>query len=479
MSARHFVAQVAARDPVSMDEFGLRAPFGWQVAGLNLGRSELALSWPDISLEGETLQLRIAVLDTREPLTRVEARAANSSHIAGEFEIRWAAHFQIYEVSIDAEIAREGVVLRVIEGEKPLWILTGGNAKTPLPAALAPHLLPPDSTDKRAEFLARLGSLASVQCFGWMEGCVLDGLSDLSATHPNLQPALHAHLNAYFSPDGGPFYESYAHWPDGTRAFGAPADERIYGIEATLPFAALCREFPDHPALQIALDFWDGSADLQGVIQDGDHTSSEGAYTVGYPLAVLAKSRRDEALARRALLQITARHERLFDGENFYRTRQPNGAGGFEFGNRNWARGVAWQLLGAARTLGELEGWIDVFAARAQFVELAQWALQFQLPDGLWSVFLDETELLPDTSGSAAIATAFALGARRGWLEPEFLEAAQLTNRALDAYLTPDGFLRGASASNKGGEELQRAPYRPIYQMGMGLMAQLIAALAE
>ena len=139
------------------------------------------------------------------------------------------------------------------------------------------------------------------------------------------------------------------------------------------------------------------------------------------------------------------------------------------------SRGNCW----APRALGELEGWIDVFAARAQFVDLSQWALQFQLPDGLWSVFLDETELLPDTSGSAAIATAFALGARRGWLEPEFLEAAQLTNRALDAYLTPDGFLRGASASNKGGEELQRAPYRPIYQMGMGLMAQLIAALAE
>ena len=189
MSARHFVAQVAARDPVSMDEFGLRAPFGWQVAGLNLGRSELALSWPDVSLEGETLQLRIAVLDTREPLYRVEVRAANSSHVAGEFEIRWAAHFQIYEISIDADTAREGVVLRVVEGEKPLWILTGGNAKTPLPAALAPHLLPPDSTDKRAEFLARLGLLASVQCFGWMEGCVLDGLSDLAATHPGVTRA--------------------------------------------------------------------------------------------------------------------------------------------------------------------------------------------------------------------------------------------------------------------------------------------------
>ncbi|WP_437206165.1 hypothetical protein [Planctomicrobium sp. SH664] len=44
--------------------------------------------------------------------------------------------------------------------------------------------------------------------------------------------------------------------------------------------------------------------------------------------------------------------------------------------------------------------------------------------------------------------------------------------------LTPDGFLQGASQSNKGGEDLQRSEYRVIYQMGMGLMAQLLAATA-
>ena len=39
------------------------------------------------------------------------------------------------------------------------------------------------------------------------------------------------------------------------------------------------------------------------------------------------------------------------------------------------------------------------------------------------------------------------------------------------------GFLDGAAPSNKGGLELQRSDYRGIFQMGMGLMAQLIAAL--
>lgn len=478
--AHHQVAQIETRQTVAMSDYGFRAPFGWQVAGLWPLASELRLVWPDVAASSGNAILRIAVLDTREPLYRVEVRLAQSGRVVGEFEIRWAAHFQVYESEINvsaAELAREGVVLRVIEGDKPLWVLVGGGPQTALPAALAPHLLWAGDTDKRAEFFARLGSLASVQCFGWMEGCVLDGLEDLAAlpAHSSLDAALHNHLNLFFTPDGGPFYEAFAQWPDGARGFGDPADERIYGIEATLPFAALCRAFPDHPALQVALDFW--LRHDEPAIIDGNSLTSEGAYTVGYPMAALAKSRGDEALARRALLQITLRHQGLFDGVRFARTSRPDDNGGFIFGNLNWARGVAWQLLGAARTLCELEGWLDVATSRAQFVELASWAREFQLPNGLWSVFLDEPELLPDTSGSAAIAAAFAIGARRGWLPDEFREAARRTDAALDAFLTPDGFLRGASASNKGGEELQRAPYRPIYQMGMGLMAQLIAAL--
>lgn len=43
--------------------------------------------------------------------------------------------------------------------------------------------------------------------------------------------------------------------------------------------------------------------------------------------------------------------------------------------------------------------------------------------------------------------------------------------------LTPHGFLGGVAQANKGGEELQRGSYRVIYQMGMGLLAQLIASL--
>ncbi|HID22692.1 MAG TPA: hypothetical protein EYP14_09870 [Planctomycetaceae bacterium] len=49
----------------------------------------------------------------------------------------------------------------------------------------------------------------------------------------------------------------------------------------------------------------------------------------------------------------------------------------------------------------------------------------------------------------------------------------------MEKHLTSDGLLGGASQSNKGGESLQRSDYRRVYQMAMGLQAQLIAALSH
>ena len=100
-----------------------------------------------------------------------------------------------------------------------------------------------------------------------------------------------------------------------------------------------------------------------------------------------------------------------------------------------------------------------------------------QRADGLWSVFVDQPGLTPDTAGSAGIAAALAIGANEGWLAPSAKIAAAKTLAGLKPHLTPDGFLGGVSQANKVGEGLQRGTYRVIYQMSMGLMAQLIAAL--
>ena len=56
-------------------------------------------------------------------------------------------------------------------------------------------------------------------------------------------------------------------------------------------------------------------------------------------------------------------------------------------------------------------------------------------------------------------------------------DAVKKTLDTLWTCLTPDGLLTGVAQSNRGGEKLQRGSYRVLSQMGMGLMAQLDAAV--
>jgi len=337
-----------------------------------------------------------------------------------------------------------------------------------MPAALQPHLLVPGTADAMTEYFVRMDSLACVQSFSWQGGCVLDGLLDLSAVpaHAALQEAARRQL-ARFVIDGKLIYENHV---------SAPSDGRMYGIEGTLLFAALAKLEPQSPLLEIALGSWAKKLDAENAILDGQHTSSEGAYTVGYPLAIIARLRKDDALEKLALTQLRVRQARLFDGKMFWRTSEPH-EGVVQKGNRAWARGIAWQMLGFARTLRELKHRTDLADCIASFQQLAAWVLPFQRADGLWSVFVDQPLLTPDTSGSAGIAAALSIGAQQGWLDASAKAAAAKTLAGLQPHLTPDGFLGGIAQANKGGEGLQPGTYRVIYQMGMGLLAQLIAAL--
>lgn len=253
-----------------------------------------------------------------------------------------------------------------------------------------------------------------------------------------------------------------------------PADAKA----TALPFAALAKLDPQSPLLDYAVTSLLKRKDAEGCIQDGQHTSSEGAYTVGYPLAVIAAQRKDDALEQVALDQLSVRQARLFDGRSFWRTSETKD-GAVKKGNRAWARGFAWQFLGYARTLREIKHRSDLAPHIAAFQQLAAWVLPHQRPDGLWSVILDKPELTPDTSGSAGIAAALAIGAQQGWLDGAAKFAAAKTLTGLKRHLTADGMLGGVSQANKSTEDLQRGTYRVIYQMGMGLMAQLIAALEK
>lgn len=462
--ARHLPGKVKSAGDVPIPA-GKRAPFGWKTVGIS-ANTPLLLEWPELQADCGATRFRLTVgLDARDEKL-VEAYLPKSSRVVGTFDVRFASLLQPYEITLKPEdiaaIAHEGVGLRLTKGTD-LRVFTGGND---VPDALLPHLLVPGQVDVMEEYFARLRSLASIQMFGWMEGCVMDGLLDLSAlpAHAAMRKSAEAHLAKFFI-DGKLIYEN---------PVSVPADGRVSGIEEALPFAALAKVDPKHPAIDIAVKFFNGRKGDDGLIIDGKTTTSEGAYTIGYPLAVIGKARQDEGLIQLALAQLRIRQSRLFDGKDFWRTSSADG----KKGNHNWARGIAWQLVGLARTLRELKDRKDIADIIAGFKQLADWARTLQREDGLWSVFAQDRSLTPDTAGSAGIGAALAIGVQQGWLGNESRQSAARCLEGLKKHLTPDGFLGGVSQSNKGGEGLQRGNYRVVFQMGMGLMAQLHAALA-
>jgi hypothetical protein len=460
---RHLPAEILA--PPSQPE-GKRVPFGWRALAITV--EPTLLRWPALPADVRPTRLRLTVAIDLKGERYVEASLAGSGRVLGIFDVRNAAVLQPCEIPLladdAADLCREGVALRLIDGNAPLWVLLDGAG---IDDAHRPHLLVPGSADALSEFHVRFTSLASVQQFGWMEGCVLDGLLDLSDLpgRTDARAVAQRHLDLFIRGDRL-VYEG----PE-----NVPADGAIYGIEGTLPFAALARLQPAHPLLELPLAWWRKESDHEGAVIDWISTTSEGSYTVGYPLALIARQRRDEALERMALTQVRLRQARLFVDGAFWRLSRSDGTRA----NRNWARGLAWHLLGAVRTLGVLHHRTDSRELIADLARLAEWSQSFQRRDGLWSVFIDEPGLTHDTAGSAGIAAALAIGANQGLFPAGARDAARRALPGLVANLTADGFLGGVSPSNKGGEELQRSSYRILYPMGMGLVAQLIAALAR
>jgi unsaturated rhamnogalacturonyl hydrolase len=446
---------------------GKRPPCGWRAVGISpTDISPVVLRWSDLPDRTVATHLRVTIAIDLKGERMVEAVLASSGRQLGRFDVRNASVLQPCEIPLPPDdlpaIRREGIALRVAAGDGPLWILAGGQDLDPVHA---PHLLVPGTLHPLAEFHARIASLGSLQPFGWMGGCVLDGLLDLGE-RPDGKAALAAaqrQLGMFIRGDHL-IYEGPA---------SDPCDDRIDTIEGTLPFAALARLHPGHALLDLAVQWWQREPDADGAVIDWISTTSEGSYTVAYPMALIARQRNDEALERMAATQIRLRQQRLVASDGFWRLSRSNGTRA----NREWARGIAWHLLGGMRTLAVLHDRPSGDGLAQGLVELAARMQGMQRADGLWSVFVDEPALVQDTAGSAGIAAALALGARLGLLPVSARESARRCLAGLVCHLTADGLLGGVSASNKGGEDLQRGAYRVIYPMGMGLMGQLIAAI--
>ncbi len=425
------------------------------------------LYWSAASSDVESrLRLMIA-LDVREEVL-IEVIALQTEKVIGTLDIRYAYVCQPFEMLLNPEQTAsallDGVGLRMVQGTKALWFF---NAVVPETTLFRPHLLTRAGGAPLQHFYQRLTSLDSIQPFSWMEGCVLDGLLDLShsnATSANAQLSLKAHLEQFIDSKKRLFYED----PQ-----SRPVDDRIYGIEGTLPFAAIAETWPNHRLIEQVVSFWRMRITENGAIVDGGTLSAEGSYTIAYPLALIAQQKNDPELLDLALRQLILRRDYLVHENGLYLRYHQDGTRSF----RNWARGCAWYMLGLARTLIWLGKDSVTAELRAEFERVAAWIKAYARSDGLWSCFVDEHEVAVDTSGSAGIAAALALGAKNGLLDESYRVLAAQTFESLQTYLTPDGLLTGVAQSNRGGEALQRSDYRVISQMGMGLMGQLAAAL--
>ncbi|WP_091181198.1 hypothetical protein [Paenibacillus catalpae] len=321
---------------------GQRVPFDWKAQPvLQDGVSMTELHWHSQELlETDHARLRITVaVDVREN-KRIEVIALRTKNVLGTLDIRYAHVFQIFELPLGLNEAllavREGVGLRMIEGEAPLWFFTDDPSMSSIEPVHLPHLMIGDAKEPLESFKDRFNSLASIQPFGWMEGCVLDGLLDSGFTSTARQ-----HLELFVK-NNELVYEDPR---------SRPSDGCFYGIESTLPIAILTKLAPAHPLVDLAVQFMKEHTDQHGIIKDGDTISAEGSYTIAYPLSVIAALRKDRELAQLAFEQLELRRALLWEGGAFYLRRQDNGTRSF----RNWGRAYAWHLLGLIRTLEQLK----------------------------------------------------------------------------------------------------------------------------
>jgi unsaturated rhamnogalacturonyl hydrolase len=410
-----------------------------------------------------------AAIDFREE-KRLAIMLGKSGEQIGEWVMTYAHPYQPFEIEIPQhhhkKIQKEGLRLLLSHGAGEAWFFANDKST---PEGFQPHFLIGDSPGNKETFFDNLYSMNSFSPFGWMGGSVQDalyawhGLGNSNATN-----TLRLHLEKYLDGELGVRFES----PN-----TLPLDGNFNSIEDFLPFTAIVDLFPGHIATEQGLVYILERRMKNGII-GGDRVTTEGCYTLAYPLMAIALDKGEAYLIRIALDQLEVRMKLLTDEHAIY---QRSTVGG-EKGYRNWGRGSVWYLLGIVKTaiLVKDTPWLLEMEKRqlkASFVHLCGEMATHQDPQGMWKGYVDNKDMAVDTSATGGIAAAMVWGVYLGWLDEGYLDKGRRAADGLIKYLSPDGYLRGVSQINRGGEELQRSPYRVISQFGMGLMAQLLAAI--
>ena len=442
-------------------------PYGsaGEVFCLAAGR-DYKLELDAIPTSGERIWLRLTVaIDVESDLLlRIRPEAEPESAI--DWEIRKPCFWQVFEIELTS--------VRDLLVRCPRLILT---LQSPEDCSLCvyfqapeeihkPHLLAEMNGEGSWQILEQsLCSHASLQPFGWLEGCVLDGISAL-LPDPRAESALQEHWNYFLEEDGGLSYLN----PTGNRI-----RKQLYSIESTLPFA-------NPPAMgldwKVILDFWDSNQLENGLVADINVSpvgkpstltgiSAEGCYTVAYPMARLGNTLGREELFRQAQIQLKERDRILLRDEAVFQKQYI----GRELYFPNWARALGWFLIGHGQTLRQIPRDLWLGEIVDDFERLRRLALKWQHASGLWAVFIDR-DLEPDTSGSSAILAGLAIARSLGLLEQECIHQIGRGVAALEQFISSDGLLRGCAQLNRGGEELQVSSYRVIAPFAMGLAAR-------
>jgi len=423
--------------------------------------SVLILKWKNVDKKslGNEPRLRLATASGLRSWQYLDVTLPNGE-LLGSMEISMTTSFQVFEMfiptnKIDA-VLKSGVEVRSRGKGEPVSFFVPGNE---VPDALCPHLLVPGTLSPQEEFLNRFSSRAGMSNYGWEGGCVLDGLAALAAKFDNperYKAALDDLLKLYY-PQGAPL--------------------RTYpSIENTSCVAQLAMKDPENPEIENVLAFWKSRENERGEVVDHKQVAAEGNYTVSWPLAIISKQLNRPELAVKAIEGLRFRTKYLIDEQGNQWLR-------YRFGMdplrtyKHWSRGNAWYFLGMAKTMDMLpEVPADLIT---EFQRAANHYVDLQDSDGMWHMFACEPETAPESSGTAGVATALAIGMRNGWIGKEYEKPVQKAFKALTNRLTPDGFLTGVAHCNRaeGGEKFQRETKGSILQFGMGFYAQLLAEM--
>lgn len=441
---------------------GHRVAFGMEYFTLDKGEG-LLLQPPKLSKKFQgriLLRLQVAI-DTRA-MDEVEVLLAKSNRKIGHLSIWYPTGLQIFETLLDCDVKtlqEEGIRLRIANGDKPIYFLSTSPTN-------GSHFLAVHRIAIKPDWHQILCSERSLQPFSWLEGCVLDGLHELYVRKNDVLAyrTLNTHLDRYLVDDENLIYVDL---------WARPSDNVFNNLETGNNFAQIARYRPKHPSINLFLEFCKKRFDSTGKFLP-DHLTQEGVYTLAYPLAVLGNQLKDHQLLKMSLTETEERVEHLLKNGSIY--RMGSRTKGVNELDRNWTRGVVWFLLGLARTLeqlveGPLKKEVRVSRLIEVFKESATLVLRYQQPDHSWKSFLDLNETFYETSGTAGLAAAMAIGHRMGWL-PEFdQKRLALVNERLQKSMTPDGFLKHTTQHNAGSYKLmQMGEYRVISQYTLGFV---------